>query len=100
LLPDRVKTAQAPADPIQELLAKPAKQILPALQDLDVPQLNALRAAEEERGKPRTTVLGAIDELLLERATRQEEQEHIAAQAVGEAIGGALGYSEPLKDEQ
>lgn len=63
----------APADPLAELRAQPVKKIAGQLDGLSSEQIEALRAAEASAETPRQTLLAAIDEELLERATAPDK---------------------------
>ncbi len=71
--PAPAEPAPQPKDPIAELLAHTVKQITAALRDLPVEQLELARAAESAAETPRKSLLAALDEELLERATAPDK---------------------------
>lgn len=83
--------AQAPVQaaettPAEGLLAGAVKQILPALPGLQSAELQVLRATEAAAERPRKSLLAAIDELLLERATLAEERQFFLTRPAAEVI--------------
>lgn len=53
---------------LRELLAQPLRELLPQLEDLGAETLKHLQAMEQAAETPRSTLLGAISKLLLDRA--------------------------------
>lgn len=53
---------------LRELLAQPLRELLPQLEGLGAETLKQLQAMEQAGETPRSTLLGAISKLLLDRA--------------------------------
>lgn len=58
--------ADGPTD--EQLLAKPLRELVPQLEKLPTERLQRLQALEQAAETPRSTLLGAISKLLLDRA--------------------------------
>ena len=72
-----VKTAA-----LDDILAKPVKDIQAILPALSDEELEALSVLEQKAEKPRTTLLNAIGELQLDRAIEAEEKAKKAAAVI------------------
>lgn len=96
--PQAVKPKVA-VDPVTELLKLKVNDIKKALPGLSVDDLKAVSAAESERDKPRTSILSAVDELLLESATQQEQGLNFLNRPDAEVIED-LGAVEDLAELQ
>jgi hypothetical protein len=64
---------EAPADPLEERLAKPVQAIVAEFGNLSTDQVEKLGDMERKADKPRKSLLAAIDEEVLNRAIAAEE---------------------------
>lgn len=71
--------ADAPADPLAELLKGSVKKITVSLDAMSTADIEALGALEQKAESPRTTLLSAIGELLLTRAAQADMLAKVAA---------------------